>query len=56
MSQQEFVVIDPVLGEVSCDSRADAVAYVDKHGGEAYVVNWQDGKEIGRYIIYPFTF
>jgi hypothetical protein len=42
--QLEFVVIDPVLGEVSCEDEAHARDYAAKVGGVARVNVWQDGE------------
>lgn len=53
MVEREFVVIDSVLGEVSCDNRADAVEYARRVTGKAYCVEWEDGEEIRRHLIYP---
>lgn len=48
MQDYEYVVIDPVLGEVSCGNSGDALDYADKVHGEAFRVLWQDGVEVGR--------
>ena len=51
--QYEHVVIDPLLGEVSCDNRSDAIDYADKVNGRVFCAIWKDGKESARYLVYP---
>jgi hypothetical protein len=44
--QLEFVVIDPVLGGVSCEDEAHARDYAAKVGGVVIVNTWRDGEII----------
>lgn len=53
MVEREFVAIDPVLGEVSCGTRAQAVRYAYLVRGTAYCVDWENGEEVDRCLIYP---
>ncbi len=53
MTTHESVVIDKVLGELSCNSREEAVEYAYKTNEDAWRVEWQHGEEIHRYKIYP---
>ena len=41
-----WIVIDPVLGEVSCDDRESAIAYATGVGGCVACQVWADGELI----------
>ena len=47
----EFLVVDPVLGDVSCDSLEQATEYAAKVNGNAFRTTWYDGQEIYRRLI-----
>ena len=44
----EWVVIDPVLGEVSCDDEAQARAYAASVQGTVMVHVWHEGEVVGK--------
>ncbi len=46
--EQEFLVVDPVLGDVSCSSEADAREYAKNVDGTVVLVSWLEGKVVGR--------
>ena len=47
----EYVAIDPVLGEISCDNWSQALDYAVSVGGQAHAVVWQDGFAISRRVM-----
>lgn len=49
MNEYEWVVIDPLLGEVSCDNLERAVEYARGVNGKVFCVVWNNGREIDRY-------
>ena len=48
MTELEYVVIDPVLGEVSCDDLSQAFRFADGVKGQVFCVVWEDGEEVDR--------
>ena len=47
----EFLVVDPVLGDVSCESLEQAKEYATNVKGQVFRATWCDGQEIYRKII-----
>lgn len=51
MPEFEYVVIDPVLGEVSCESVEHAQEWSANVNGQVFCVVWERGYEINRYPV-----
>ncbi len=44
----EFLVVDPVLGDVSCENLEQAKDYASKVAGQVFRATWYGGQEINR--------
>lgn len=47
----EYIVLDPVLGQVSMEGPTDAIDYAKKVKGVAMMITWLGSKEIKREIV-----